>query len=268
MKKLLIQSDDYGFTYGITDGAIHAIKNGVVRNTGIFINMPCAEYAVERIKEVPECCFGIDICLLAGRPVTDPKLIPHLVNEDGFFKSSRQLLKENMVVSIDQYLYNFENDPFVYEETLLETENQVKKFIEMVGRVPEYINGHSIITKNSEAAAMEVKEKYGIAGRSSDLYFGSQYVDLGYFGEYKPSSIEEQIDMNYADYVLNVALPSLKDGDVAFYAGHCGFIDKDLFKLTSLTVQRMNDTAMACDPRIKKYIEENDIQLITYRDLV
>jgi len=265
---LLIQSDDYGFTHGVTDGCIHAIKNGIVRNTGIFINMDCAGYAVERIKEV-DVCLGIDINLLAGRPVSDPKLIPHLVNEDGYFRSSRQLLQENKLVGMEKYLSIFEEDPFVYEETLLETENQVKKFIEMVGKVPEYINGHSVITKNSEDAALEIKNKYGIPGRSSDLYFGPQYVDLAYDGdEYKPSSMEEQIKMDYTDFLLNTALPSLKDGDVAFFAGHCGFIDKELFQYTSLTIQRMNDTSTACDPRVRKVIEENDIQLITYRDLL
>lgn len=139
--------------------------------------------------------------------------------------------------------------------------------MKLVGRLPEYINGHSIITPNSENAALEIREKYGIMGRSSDLYFNPQYADLGYGGDYEPSSVEDQVKQDYAEYILNYGLPALKDGELSYFACHCGFIDKDLFSLTSLTVQRMNDVAAACDPRIKKYIEENDIKLVTYRDL-
>lgn len=34
--KLLTQSDDYGFTRGVTCGILDAIENGVVRNTGVL----------------------------------------------------------------------------------------------------------------------------------------------------------------------------------------------------------------------------------------
>lgn len=266
MKKLLVQSDDYGMTYGVVDGTIRAIKDGVVRNTGLFVNMKCSEYAAQQIKNV-DVCLGIDINLLSGRPVSDPRLIPHLVNEDGRFKSSRQLLKENVLLSTEKYIYNFENDPFVYEETLIETENQVKRFIELLGKKPEYINSHSISTVNSEEAAKEIAIKYGIARRSSELYFNDFYKDLAYNGDYYPSTLEEQLKMDYKDFLLKTALPSIKDGEIAFFGCHCGYIDKDLFGETSLTVQRMNDVACAVDEDVIDYIDKNGIQLITYRDL-
>lgn len=266
MKKLLIQSDDFGFTYGVTDGAVHAIKNGVIRNTGIFINMKSSEYAAERVKNL-DVCLGIDINLEAGYPVTDPKLLPHMVNPDGHFKSSRQILKENPEYTLDKYMYYFKNDPFDYDEAYLETENQVRKFIELFGRKPEYINGHSIVTPNSENAAKEVARKFGIEKRSSALYFNKKYRDLAYDGEYIPSTFEEQLHMNYKKYLLEKLLPSLKEDEISFFICHCGYMDKDLVGETSLTVQRINDVDCATDPEIRKYIEEHNIQLITYRDL-
>ncbi len=266
MKKLLVQSDDFGFTFGTTDGAIHAIKNGIIGNTGLFTNMPSSAYAAERVKDL-DVCLGIDINLVAGKPVTDPSLIPHLVDENGNFKSSRRVLKENPVYKTDRYLYIFENDPFDYDEVLLETENQVKRFIELVGRKPEYINGHSVITPNTENAAKEIALKYGIENRSSALYFDDKYIDLAYFGDYEPSSFEEQLNMNYKDYILNKVLPNLSEEKISFFVGHCGYLDKDLLSLTSLTVQRINDVSMATDPEIIKYIKDNDIELITYRDI-
>ena len=51
--KLLVQGDDYGFTKGVTYGILDAIQNGVLRNTGLFTNMPEAVEAVELIKKYP-----------------------------------------------------------------------------------------------------------------------------------------------------------------------------------------------------------------------
>ena len=48
--KLLTQSDDYGFTRGVTCGILDAIENGVVLNTGLFVNMPESEHAVPPSK--------------------------------------------------------------------------------------------------------------------------------------------------------------------------------------------------------------------------
>lgn len=50
--KLLVQSDDYGITEAGAHGAIKAIKDGIVRNTGFFSNMPWAEYCLELIRPI------------------------------------------------------------------------------------------------------------------------------------------------------------------------------------------------------------------------
>ena len=49
--KLLTQSDDYGFTRGVTCGILDAIENGVVRNTGLFVNMPESEHAASFFQD-------------------------------------------------------------------------------------------------------------------------------------------------------------------------------------------------------------------------
>ncbi|MHB8806627.1 MAG: ChbG/HpnK family deacetylase, partial [Anaerolineaceae bacterium] len=51
--KLLFQSDDYGITEGVACGALKAIRDGLVRNTGLFVNMPSSRFAAEQIKYYP-----------------------------------------------------------------------------------------------------------------------------------------------------------------------------------------------------------------------
>ena len=77
--KLLIQSDDYGITDGVSAGIIKAIEFGLVKNTGMFVNMPSSLNAAKAIKNI-DVCLGIDINYVCGKPVTDPSLIPHMVD--------------------------------------------------------------------------------------------------------------------------------------------------------------------------------------------
>ena len=83
---------------------------------------------------------------------------------------------------------------------------------------------------------------------------------------YSPQTVEEQINLDYSSLVKRY-LPLLPEDKPALYICHCGFIDKDLLGNSTLTIQRMNDVALACDSEIIRLIEEMGIELITYRDL-
>ena len=88
MKKLLFQSDDYGLTDAVADGILKGIHQGIIRNTGLFVNMPSSARAAEKIRDCAEVCVGIDINLVAGKPISDPAEVPSLVNSDGHFVPS------------------------------------------------------------------------------------------------------------------------------------------------------------------------------------
>ena len=50
MIQLLVQSDDYGITSGVSAGIREGVKNGIIRNTGLFVNMPASYQAAQEIK--------------------------------------------------------------------------------------------------------------------------------------------------------------------------------------------------------------------------
>ena len=264
--RLLIQSDDYGITEGVSAGIIKAIEFGLVKNTGMFVNMPASLNAANAIKNI-DVCLGIDINYVCGKPVADPKLIPHIVDENGNFYKSSVMAKKNKLVSMDELgiISYFEQDPYPYEEIYLETENQVKKFIELVGRKPEYIHPHSLSTPNTVKAAHDVAEKYGIY-HSIDMMH--QYRILpGTFDGTKGNSIESQMDWDVVGNLLSNALPSMKKDETCYFICHSGYVDYDLFKYTSLTLRRVKDLDAMLSEELKKYMIQNNIELITYRDL-
>ena len=50
--------------------------------------------------------------------------------------------------------------------------------------------------------------------------------------------------------------------------GHPGYVDADLFKMTSLSIERAKDLEFVTSPLMKEFIEKNQVQLIDYYDLI
>lgn len=262
--KLLFQADDFGLTESTACGILKGIREGVIRNTGLFVNMPASEHAAELIKDVKSVCLGIDFNLVAGKPVSDPTLVPSLVDEMGDFIPSGERMKK-MKRSSDSVVADFEIDPYPYDETVLEIENQLKKFIKLMGRKPGYLHGHSLITGNIIKAINAMSEKYDIPV-SFNVWKENELYCLPCDWTPKPFPIEEQLKVNVEENLMHV-LPQALDHELNAFICHAGFVEEDLFKYSSYTIIRIKDLAAATSPDVKKFIDENNIELITYDDL-
>ena len=61
--KLLVQSDDYAISPAVARGILYGIENGIIRNTGMFMNMPwsveCGKLIMpylDKLDEIAENC--------------------------------------------------------------------------------------------------------------------------------------------------------------------------------------------------------------------
>lgn len=250
--KLLFQSDDYGFTRGVTLGILEGIKNGIVRNTGLFVNMPSSKWAADEIKNYAEVCVGIDINFVAGKPISDSSSVPGLVDNNGHFIKSTERAN----------LKNVDGDIFDYDEVLLETENQVKKFIELMGCKPGYIHGHSISSDNTRRAAKEIAEKYGIL-RSNEV-LGKYRIPCTWTP--KPFSLDQQYATNSEMNILE-ALKENTNKEITCFVCHCGYVDAELLDESTYSIIRTRDLAAATSAKIHDWLADNKVELITYRDI-
>lgn len=169
--KILVQSDDYGFTKGVVDGMCDAFENGIITATGLFANMPICDYAVQRIKNYPHICLGIDINVTSGPSVCDPAALPTLVNQNtGWFIQTSERMKDP----------RWPQDVFKpYDEVLLEACAQIEKFIKLTGKKPEYLTSHSSSgSKTYLAAICDAAHQYGIPF-SKEVYKKYRFL-LGY----------------------------------------------------------------------------------------
>lgn len=266
--KLLFQSDDYGITEGVTLGILKGIEKGLVRNTGLFVNTESSKFAASKIKDYLEVDFGLDINLVAGKPISNPEDVKSLVDENGDFIKSTDRYKNNKIKSKSKtgVIVEFEEDPYKYEEVLLEMENQLKKYIELVGKKPAYIHPHSLVTPTTLKAFREIAKKNNLKF-SMDLLKKNEFYSVSSDWNIKPIfKTEDQKNTNVEKNILDEVDEILKH-EKSVLICHCGYVDAKLLELSSYNLIRVRDLEMATSKTLIKILEDNDVELIRYRDL-
>lgn len=257
MKHLLIRADDLGLSEGVNYGIEKAVCGGIIRTVGVMTNMPAAKHGLDLLKNVP-VCFGQHTNICTGRPLTDPALIPSITDKDGNFKSSKE--------------YRSATEDFVVlDEVILEIEAQYQMFKKLVGEEPSYFEGHAVASANFfkglEIVAKEHNLPYfAMSMKGEPVKFRNSLVYA-----YMPkdfAAYEEDPFTGLQDLAAN-AHESKNGGEMVcdLMVCHPGYIDDDLLRLSSMTIPRVKEAAMASSERTKKWLKEQDITLVTYNDL-
>ena len=257
--KLLVQSDDYGITRAVSQGCIHGIKHGVIRNTGMFANMPWIEECVEWIRPyLDQIAFGIDLNASTGPSVLPHDQVPTLTHEDGSFLGSR----ENRALDTDE---NDHDHLAAHRDELYnEFKAQIERYIELVGKKPDYIHNHAYGTRTTDEVTRTLAHEYGIL--SSVGVMDREEVRQGGMGWYVYGGPEAQLTEDPLGYLTNDK-GGILDCEVGYVISHCGYADAELFDLTSFTLCRPKDLECMCSEELKKWIADNNIELISFNDL-
>ena len=148
MAKMLVRADDLGYCEAFNYGLARAVKSGIVRCVGVMPNMEWAEHGVNLLKDT-DAILTVHANICQGRPLTDPKLIPSLVDENGIFK--------------DKELYRSAKEDFVVlEEVIMEVEAQYQRLKELWGKKPFMVEAHAVPSANFNKALAIVGQKHGL----------------------------------------------------------------------------------------------------------
>ena len=265
--KLFVQADDFGMTAGVTDGIVACGRNGILTQTGLFTNMPSSAYAVRRYQaEIPHVLLGQDLNLSTGRPLSDPKDIPTLVNEDGSFLTSRQ----------HRQIESEHPDHIRYEDAYREYEAQIQKFFELVGEKPGYLCGHAFFNDTTEKAVHDIAVKYGCREALSLIPLNSKHVRrIGSWTAPKMKadksydySILVQLEQDPLTYWENGFREELEEyartDALVMLHTHAGFLDRDLYKLSSYTAVRLMEAGLLCSDEMKTFVKDHNVELVNY----
>lgn len=255
--KLLVQSDDYGISKAQALGCLEAIKFGIVKNTGIFVNLPWFEECAELIKPyINDICLGIDINLCAGYPLSDPSKISSLLQDNGRFLTS------GMNRALDNESNNF--DHVNCEEMFIEAEAHLQKYLKYFGKLPDYIQSHAYDTKKTSKVLDELGKKYGVPFTQT-ICEKYGMVESAYWYT-QPITYETQKNSSLKDYILQDK-ENLLSKEYACIVCHTGYVDKELLDLSTYTIYRVKDLEAMTSNEVKNWIKDNNVELITYKNL-
>ena len=260
--KLIAQSDDYGITKACAAGAVEAIRNGIIRNTGYFTNMPWAEEIYPLIKPFEEqIALGIDLNASTGPSLLGHDKVPALTHEDGMFFGSR----ENRAMDTDENNHN--HLAAVKDQLYAEFDAQIKKYIEITGHKPDYIHNHAYGTETTAEVTQELADKYGCI-TSTNLMQRPEVAQAG-MGWYQfGGGPEAQLKEDMISYLTEDKGKILASGKpYGYLVCHCGWCDAEIFRLSSFNTCRAKDLEAVTSEVVKNWVRDHNIELITFKNL-
>ena len=249
MKRILVRADDLGYCEAVNYGIAKAVKEGIIRSVGLMPNMEAAEHGVQLLKGTP-VCFGQHTNICEEYPLTDPALIPSLVQANVKFKNKAEYrqAKEDFVV---------------LEEVILEIEAQLRRFVELVGEEPHYLEGHAVPSANFFKGLEIVAQRHGLH------YLGMNPAGTVRFRNTELSSSMDSMKPDYDPFqsLKEAAMRDVGENGCVMMICHPGYVDEYVYQTSYLTRQRAQEVAMCIAPETKQWLEENGVQVVTYDDL-
>lgn len=260
-RKLIVVADDFGFSEASSLGAMKAFKEGIVTTLSLMPNMDAAEFAVDLAhREAPEACLVQHTNFVQGRPCSKPQDIPSMVDENGMFYRSYMWKSEipgdkkcvgNVVVS--------------EEDCRKETMAQLERFKELTGKYPIHFEGHSVATKTINKVFVEISRQLNIhssalpEAETEDMNIAHEML----FDLKDPFALMEGLKAeNFFNDDFGILTNPYEINVLHF---HPGYLDAYLLDNTSLTLPRCRDLAVLCDPRVRVWLNEHDIELVDFR---
>lgn len=247
MKKLLIRADDLGFSEAVNYGIAKTVREGIIRNCGVMVNMNATKHAVRLFQEIP-CCLGLHCNVSVGRPVCPQETVPTLVNSSGVFYNSRQ--------------YREAKEEFAsVEDFHKELTAQYQRFVLLFEKQPAYFEAHAVQSRNLQIALEQVAEENG-------LFYQPSFCDFTLGETYVINTPNHSMEPGYdARSALKNELSKAVEGNCYLYVCHPGYLDRYLLDNTSLTFPRADEVEMLCDPEIRCWLSEQNFTIVTYDSL-
>src|SRR5215212_2019140 len=254
MKRLIINSDDYGRTPDISRGIRDAHLRGVVTSTTCMMNIPTtAADMVIALQETPQLGMGVHLVLTMGSPLVTPKAGSSITDENGNFLKYTPL--------IDHL------PSLLMKEVKAEWHAQVEAFMQTSGRKPTHLDSHhhsSYFSVDLFRTMLALAREYDCAIRfpftdniSSELKETNKQVPE-LMKEFKPPRPDHFIVDFYEEgatqeNLLNI-INTLPDGTSEIMC-HPGYVNDAFVNESVYNHQRERELKILTDPTIKAAIQ-------------
>ncbi|NLC96327.1 MAG: ChbG/HpnK family deacetylase [Erysipelotrichaceae bacterium] len=248
MKRVILRADDLGFSEAVNLGIEKTVKEGLIKTVGLMSNMPYSKHGVELLKSY-DICLGLHANISQGKPLSDPKLIPSITNDLGIFKKTKD--------------YGFAKEDIVdLNEVMIEIEAQLEMFIKLTGKLPDYIDGHAVASANFFKGLEIVSKQHNINYFPISL----NESEAIYFKNHKILLHMHSMEPDYEPFLMikNILSTNKNKEEIDLFVFHPGYLDEYVINNSSLVLQRVKEASVLSNANTKKWINDNNINIITY----
>lgn len=254
MGKVIINSDDFGYSNGVNYGIVDAHQQGILTSTTLMANMPGFDHAVKLKKELPDLGVGVHLTLTCGEPLL--KNVDSLMDGANFKK-----------LAFYQRPFEIDGDQ-LYEEW----NAQIQK-VYHAGIIPTHLDSHHhthTFGMNQEVVVALAK-KYGLPVRGNfEKRAEVRHVDYfePHFDDVGEMIVEKrQINCSVEEY-LEGLLEILREEKTVEIMCHTAYIDQLLLNGSSFIYPRVNQVEFLIHSAFAKQVKEDElIEQITYQEL-
>jgi predicted glycoside hydrolase/deacetylase ChbG (UPF0249 family) len=226
-KKLIVCADDFGFNSKINQGIIVAHKNGVVTSASVIVTRDSFQEAANLSKENMKLGVGIHLDL------------------DKFFSTDQV---SGIITDIDR-------TDLPIEEVYSEIKRQLDLYTGTIGAIPEFVSSHhhAHYSRDVFRKVIQLCKEYKIPA----VRLAKKFLSKEKITEFKQLLNENQV----------ITVSHFIEG---WYWGN---IDEDFVTAELMThpgfgeIWREYELSACCDPKVKNYLREKNVQLITFKDL-
>jgi len=227
---LIVNADDFGQSEGINRGIVEAHRRGIVTSTSLMVRGNAATEAVALGRDCPALSLGL-----------------HLDLGEWVFRDSAWVPRYQVVPLDDQ------------QAVRAEMARQLASFQRMTGSEPTHIDSHQHVHLKEpvRAIAQECAEALRVPLRRCRpaIRYCGDFYGQGSDGSPLPDRIS-------VDGLLRI-LADLPDGVVELCCHPAAEADLD----TMYRVERRQELAALCDPRIRGAVKKLGIKLCSFREI-
>lgn len=264
MKRLIINGDDYGYTSEKSEGILKAHKEGMLTSTTVMINIVSKTDINNLLKYKKSLGIGLHLDITRGKPVSLPKEVPTLINE-----YQEMFRPQEWTRKAWNDFGNLKNKA----EVELEFNNQIKVFKEKLRIKPSHLDSHHFVTSHKKIfpillkiakennlpvrlpawiiSESDYKIETSLAEQTRKQCRTTDYAVFDFFCE-KKNPVNE----------LKKVLKTLNEGitELMFHPSLFKIEDKN-------SIYGKIDLDLLTNQEIRKVIKEENIQLISYKEL-
>lgn len=227
---LIVNADDFGLSEGVNRGIIHAHEQGIVTSTSLMVRWPAAAEVAHYASRHPRLSIGLHLDLA------------------------------EWVYRDDQWAPRYEVVPADDEGAVTaEVARQLEAFRRLLGKDPTHVDSHQHVHRNEPVCAVvsQLAQKLRVPLRSFTpevQYCGDFYGQTGE-GDPYPEGISLQ--------GLLKSIQSLPAGlsELGCHPGEDEFLD------SVYRMERMQEVAVLCHPKVRAALESGDVVLCSFADL-